>query len=123
MLRGMIHGAMSSELITPWKAVRHGHWMATVPNLILYPVTALSLYQLIRFFNYGHSLSMVWFYLWVILTIATATPVCWMFWRRRIFQWREWLKQQDVNLEQTEKLAVNTLLVWPNRWFEMKNGS
>lgn len=111
---------MSLEKITPLKAVLYGHRLATLPVFILYLTTGLFIYLLIPLFINGNRLSFHSLCLWVILTIPTATPITWMLWRQRIFHWREWLQQQDVDLEQTEKLAVNTFLVWPNRWFEIK---
>jgi hypothetical protein len=117
---GIIHIEMSSEEIAPWKAVLYGHYLATLQVLILSWTSALTVYVLIHLFNNGHPLSMLWFCIWGILTISIATPISWNLWRQRIYLWREWLKQQNVDLDQTEKLAVNTLLVWPNRWFEIK---
>jgi len=85
--------------------------MTTMPVLVIYANTALFIYVLIHLFNYSRPLTLLLICLWAILTISIATPIGWLLWRQRIFLWREWLKNQNVDLVKTEKLAVNTMLV------------
>jgi len=47
----------------------------------------------------------------------TGAIVAWLWWSLSVPLWREWARVHGADEEQTQQLAVGTLLIWPKGWF------
>ncbi len=103
-------------MLTPGKAVAIGHATITAPSILIMLGCGLAVYLLsANLFSQD-----AWFAgpTRLLVCMAISCPLAWWWWRRSVHRWRRWLQGQQIDPERLEKLAVRTLLVWPNRWFE-----
>ena len=109
-----------SSPLTPVRAVLVGHATITLPVLVIMSGVGFIVYVLTDRVSFGNdfALSMAWQVARLILGVFLAVVPAWMWWSRGVRRWREWTEGESIHSEQLEKLAVRTLLVWPNRRFE-----
>jgi hypothetical protein len=91
-----------------------GHAMITLPALMIMFGTGLGVYILAGRFLLGSDIALLAASLGVVAAVVPA----WAWWHHGVRRWRRWTAVQSIDPDRTERLAVRTLLVWPDRRFE-----
>jgi hypothetical protein len=100
--------------LTPMRAVMLGHAMITLPVLMMMLGTGFGVYVAAGRLSVGNDLA----FLAASITALAAVVPAWAWWFYGVRKWRQWAERRSVDSERLEKLAVRTLLIWPNKWFE-----
>jgi hypothetical protein len=106
--------------LTVSKAVAFGHATVTLPVVGIMSGVGFAVYVFTGRISFvdGLGLNLLWQFGRVVICAIVALIPAWMWWSYGVRRWRNWTQRRGIASESLEKLAVRTLLVWPNRRFE-----
>jgi len=109
----------NESALTAANAVLRGHVIVTLPVLVIIGLITVIVSFLIGPSS-GHE-DKIALRLLHIERIPIGgfigTIVGWLWWSLSVPHWREWARVHGADEEQTQQLAVGTLLIWPKGWF------
>ena len=101
-----------------------GHATVTLPCFVILFGIGLPLFLLTKNLTFGKTAEIVLIshFVRMVACELLAFVAAWTWWLKGVRRWRRWTASHAVDAEKTEKLAVRTCLVWPNRRFEGRRG-
>jgi hypothetical protein len=111
----MLQVMKNESSLTAREAVLRGHLVVALPMLVIIGLTTTIVYFLIGpFAGYGGGFARLFLHAERLPIGSFAGVIAgWLWWSVSVPRWREWAKIHGADEEQTQKLAVKTLLVWP----------
>lgn len=82
------------------KAVVVGHLMVTLPVLVMLAL--------------GVQIALIGVFGWLGWVGAVVMP--WLTWSLLVPRWRDWVADRDLSIDDVQRLAQRTGLVWPQGW-------
>ena len=106
---------MDREQMKPVRAVAYGHLFVTLPVLVIIGSVAEGVSLLVGPASESNGTPLLNLFHEIRFPIGgfIGAAIAWIWWSIFIPRWRVWSRNRGADVEQTQRLAERTLLVWP----------